>query len=65
MIYLYIDDLIIDIKHVGSTSVPGLSAKPVIDMNIIIESCEVFSKLMEKLEIQAVVLPYLLMHYFI
>jgi len=29
---------IISIEHVGSTSVPGLWAKPIIDMNIIIEN---------------------------
>ena len=28
----------LDIQHVGSTSVPGLAAKPVIDIDIIIES---------------------------
>ena len=29
--------LIMDIQHVGSTSVPGLAAKPVIDIDLIIE----------------------------
>src|ERR1043165_3962036 len=29
-----------DVQHVGSTSVPGLAAKPVIDIDIIIESKE-------------------------
>lgn len=29
---------IISIEHVGSTSVPGLWAKPIIDMNIIVEN---------------------------
>src|SRR6478752_4382987 len=28
------------IEHVGSTSVPGLAAKPIIDLDIIIESYE-------------------------
>ena len=46
----YVADLIIDIQHVGSTSVPGLSAKPIIDFNIIIESYDVFPKLLERLE---------------
>ena len=29
-------DLIIDVEHVGSTAVPGLAAKPVIDIDLII-----------------------------
>lgn len=29
---------IISIEHVGSTSVPGLWAKPIIDMNIVVEN---------------------------
>ncbi len=31
---------IIDIEHVGSTSVPGLAAKPTIDIDLIIEDKE-------------------------
>ena len=30
-------DLIIDIQHVGSTAVPGLEAKPIIDIAMLIE----------------------------
>ena len=33
----YLEDLIMDIQHIGSTSVPGLAAKPVIDLDLIIE----------------------------
>ena len=33
----YISDIALDIVHTGSTSVPGLAAKPIIDFNIIIE----------------------------
>jgi len=33
-----IGDLAIEIKHVGSTSVPGLCAKPIIDIVAIMES---------------------------
>ena len=32
-----VGDLIIGIEHVGSTSVEGLSAKPCIDMDIVIK----------------------------
>ncbi len=32
-----IGDLVIDIQHVGSTSVPGLDAKPIIDVAIAVE----------------------------
>ncbi|NMM50797.1 GrpB family protein [Marinigracilibium pacificum] len=34
----HIQNDILEIVHVGSTSVPGLSAKPVIDLDIIIEN---------------------------
>ncbi|MBE1490889.1 GrpB family protein [Plantactinospora soyae] len=30
-------DLIIDIEHVGSTSVPGLAAKPIIDIDLLLD----------------------------
>ena len=43
-------DLIIGIEHVGSTSVPGLSAKPIIDIDIIIEDYAVFDPVLKKLE---------------
>jgi GrpB-like predicted nucleotidyltransferase (UPF0157 family) len=33
-------DKIIDIQHVGSTAIPGLSAKPVIDIQIAVKSLE-------------------------
>jgi GrpB-like predicted nucleotidyltransferase (UPF0157 family) len=44
-----LSDLKIEIQHVGSTSIPGLFAKPVLDIDIIIEDkdllCEITSKL--------------------
>ncbi len=43
-------DLIIGIEHVGSTSVPGLSAKPVIDIDVIIEDYTVFREVVSRLE---------------
>lgn len=44
-----IKDLVIDIIHIGSTSVPNLSAKPIIDFIIIIESYDVFPDLLKRL----------------
>ena len=45
-----IGDLVIDIRHVGSTSVPGLCAKPIIDIVAIMESYEVFPQIVSRLE---------------
>lgn len=42
-------DLIIGIEHVGSTSVEGLSAKPCIDIDIIIQDYTAFDKIVKKL----------------
>jgi GrpB-like predicted nucleotidyltransferase (UPF0157 family) len=35
---LVVRDIAISIEHVGSTSVPGLAAKPVIDMTVVVAS---------------------------
>ncbi len=45
-----VGDLIIGIEHVGSTSVEGLSAKPCIDIDVIIKDYEVFDAVARKLE---------------
>ena len=45
-----IGDLIIGIEHVGSTSVEGLSAKPCIDIDVIIEDYTVLESVIHKLE---------------
>jgi len=45
-----ISNLIIGIEHIGSTSVEGLSAKPIIDIDIIIKDYSVFDALVKKLE---------------
>ena len=45
-----IGDLVIEIKHVGSTSVPGLCAKPIIDIVATIESYDVFPEIVTRLE---------------
>lgn len=43
-------DLILGIEHVGSTSVEGLSAKPCIDIDLIIEDYGIFDAVACKLE---------------
>ncbi len=45
----HIADLVLDVVHVGSTSVAGLAAKPIIDFDIVIESYEIFPALVERL----------------
>jgi len=44
-----IGDLIIGIEHVGSTSVEGMSAKPCIDMDVIIRDYSVFDEIVRRL----------------
>ncbi|MFJ8065610.1 GrpB family protein [Psychrobacillus sp. NPDC096426] len=46
----YLNDLIIDIEHVGSTSVQGLGAKPILDIDIVIENYDVFPHVIQGLE---------------
>lgn len=48
-LWRHVRGLVIDIIHIGSTSVLGLASKPIIDFNIIIESYDVFPQLMEQL----------------
>ncbi|CAL1518765.1 GrpB family protein [Chitinophaga sp. MM2321] len=43
-------DLFISIEHVGSTAVPGLSAKPIIDTDIIIKDKSRFEEIVEILD---------------
>lgn len=45
----HISDISIGIIHIGSTSVPNLAAKPIVDFNIIIESYDVFPQILERL----------------
>ncbi|MBU5439201.1 GrpB family protein [Tissierella sp. MSJ-40] len=52
MLKSYIGDLIVRIEHVGSTSVEGLSAKPIIDVDVVIESYDVLPQIIEKLELE-------------
>ena len=44
-----IGDMILGIEHVGSTSVKGLSAKPCIDIDVIIKDYSVFDDIVRKL----------------
>ena len=43
-------ELAVSIEHVGSTSVEGLSAKPVIDIDVVIENMDGFEKVSWRLE---------------
>ncbi|MBQ2668892.1 MAG: GrpB family protein [Clostridia bacterium] len=45
-----VGDWIIGVEHVGSTSVQGLSAKPCIDLDVIIEDYSVFDAVVRGLE---------------
>ena len=44
-----VGDLVISIEHVGSTSVEGLSAKPCIDIDVVIEDYGVFEEVVRRL----------------
>ena len=45
-----LDGLVLSVEHVGSTSVPGLAAKPIIDIDVIIEDTDCFEKVKTALE---------------
>ncbi|MBN3525419.1 GrpB family protein [Paenibacillus apiarius] len=49
MITSYIGDLILKVEHVGSTAVEGLSAKPIIDIDVVIESYSVLPAIIARL----------------
>lgn len=42
-------DIPVDIQHVGSTAIPGLAAKPILDIDIIIHKKELLMDIEEKL----------------
>lgn len=48
-IWPQISDLVLDIVHVGSTSIEGLSAKPIIDMDIVVENMDNFEDVKKRL----------------
>lgn len=52
MINSYIGDLILTVEHVGSTSVEGLSAKPVIDLDVVIDSYDILPSIIDRLAIK-------------
>ena len=43
-------DTILAIEHIGSTAVPGIPAKPIIDINVGVESLDVAQSMKEKFE---------------
>ncbi len=45
-----IGDLILGIEHIGSTAVEGMSAKPCIDIDVIIKDYTIFDTIVRKLE---------------
>jgi GrpB-like predicted nucleotidyltransferase (UPF0157 family) len=45
-----LNDLIIDIVHIGSTSIRRMSAKPIIDIDIVIDNWDIFPELVKRLE---------------
>lgn len=49
MIMDCIGDLINSVDHIGSTAIEGLAAKPVIDIDVVIDSYEVFPTVKERL----------------
>lgn len=45
-----LNSLALRIEHVGSTSIPSLSAKPIIDIDVVIESMDCLLQVIKKLE---------------
>jgi GrpB-like predicted nucleotidyltransferase (UPF0157 family) len=48
-IWPVVQDFAVAIEHVGSTSVPGLAAKPIIDLDVIVRSQESILTAIERL----------------
>ena len=45
-----VGDIILGVEHIGSTSVKGLSAKPCIDIDVIIKDYSVFDEIVRRLK---------------
>ncbi|WP_268794558.1 GrpB family protein [Paenibacillus sp. DMB20] len=45
-----LDGLVLRIEHVGSTSIPNLAAKPIIDIDVVIESMDDLPRVVKKLD---------------
>jgi GrpB-like predicted nucleotidyltransferase (UPF0157 family) len=50
LVWPQIHDVAIAIEHVGSTSVPRLSAKPIIDVDVVVASADKIPAVIERLE---------------
>ena len=48
-IWELLGDLVVDVVHVGSTSIVGMSAKPVIDIDIVVDDWACFTEVVERL----------------
>lgn len=48
-VWLAVCDLALSVEHVGSTAVPGLPAKPIIDMDVIVASHDGVSEVIARL----------------
>jgi GrpB-like predicted nucleotidyltransferase (UPF0157 family) len=48
-VWAAVSDFALAIEHMGSTSVPGLAAKPIIDMSVVVKSAEHVSLAIERL----------------
>ena len=49
ILHEHIGDIVSDIQHVGSTAVPGLLAKPILDIAVAVSSREAISQIAERL----------------
>lgn len=43
-----IGDLIISVDHVGSTAIEGLASKPIIDIDVVIDSYDIFPSIVDR-----------------
>ena len=48
-IWVKINELVVDTIHIGSTFIEGMSAKPIIDMDIVINDWTNFSEIVKRL----------------